>query len=739
MLLVGAALLYVVGMNVFLRTRLFRDLVGEDPRTIAVEYSSAYTLWPGRIHADDLVVRGSDSNVEWILRIDRCDVEISLQELAHKKFHANHIRGDGVSFRVRRRVDQVTPATMSALPPISGFLDPPLKAVGPPDPPLSDAKYGLFSIELEDVVVSHVREVWVDTVRYSGELGIRGRWWFRPLRWLDVAATVDASPLDVSFGRVEPWASGLVGRVDVIVHPFDLVAVPSGEIVDQVSIEAQLSGVALVANVANRATAGRGGEVIEAEAPFELRAGIDHGVVLAGTHLRTERFAFRGSAEGFLVDASIQGDVRVGNDGVGYADLRVADAGLSASGKSRAQVAFLAATLASQELDLARHPLSEAVYAVEVEDAETQSLAYWMSRLPRSPETLRALSGTLSAGGRIDGDLRRKTGRGRLTFGARGLDLVLGKNAVRGNVTGVLRVDGSLEEKRVDLSGSTVSFRDMHASVKGVSLDAATMEASARGVTVGTAGATGRISMEVPAIEVPSLPAAGALIALPKGVAIEAGRASVSARVGVDLATLEGDGQLAVAAPNLRLRLGARRLEGALSVALTARQRGAVMDLSGGQLAFQSDGAPGTLDWWGRVQLRQGALTLSRGLRFRSSISAAAKDASPLTALIADHTALPQWLMDAVSTKGFEATGQLLLTPSVFAVRSVQAHAEGANVDFELGKIRADTEWVLLLDLGAPVAGVDVASGKTQVVLFGARPWFQRRAAALEAAERRSE
>jgi hypothetical protein len=45
----------------------------------------------------------------------------------------------------------------------------------------------------------------------------------------------------------------------------------------------------------------------------------------------------------------------------------------------------------------------------------------------------------------------------------------------------------------------------------------------------------------------------------------------------------------------------------------------------------------------------------------------------------------------------------------------------------------------MLLDLGAVLAGVDVADGHTQVLLFGARPWFRAKVASLEAVEQRSE
>jgi len=740
LLLVGVAVLYLVGMNVFLRTRLFRDAIGADPKMILVDYASAYSVWPGSIHAQGLVIRGSDSNVQWILRLDRCDFQVSFIDLSHKKFHADHVRGDGLSFRVRRRVDTVTPETMSALPPVPGFLDPPQADVGPPPSPLTDATYNLWSIELDDVVATHVHEVWVDTARYSGDMEIRGRWVFRPLRWLDVGpATIDVHPLDVSFGMVEPWVSGVVGRVEVTVHPFSLVTVPADDIVDQVSIRARLGGVVLVANVANRAMEGHGVKLDPTEAPFELRAEIDHGVLRPGTQVRTEPFDARGTAAGLVFEASLQADLRVGDDDLGYTDLRVASARVSSSGQPRARAASIAATLVSRNLDLAAHPFADPVYAVEVGGAETDSLAYWSSRL-RLPSELRVTTGILTAGGRLEGVIDEKSAKGHLRFGVKGLVVDQGKTEIRGNATGVIQVDGSLEKRRVDLSGSEVSLREVRATTGGVSLDVPTLDARAKGLVVAMSGVTGRVSVDAPVVRIPSLSAVGGLLPLPQDIAIDGGRASARMRLDVDLARLAGDGEVAITASDLRLRLGAQRMQGDLTVALSARQNGAVTELSGSQVAFKSTEAAGTLDWWGRVQLRQATLSVRPGLRFRTFVSAAAKDGSPLTALVADNTALPQWVLDAVSTKGLEATGELVVTPSVFAVRSVEAHAQGADVGFEFGKIRKEKkEWALLLDLGVALAGVDVANGQTQVLLFGARPWFHAKVALLEAVERRSE
>ena len=740
LLLALGALLYLAGVNLFLGTHLFRDAIGADPDSLLVDYTSAYSPWPGRIHAEGLSIRGRDSHVEWILRIDRVDLDVSFTDLAHQKFHTDHVRADGVSLRVRRRVDRVTPETLSALPPVPGFDHPPLRDVGPPSPPLTDATYDLWTIELDDVVATRVHEVWIDTIRGAGDLQVRGRWLFRPLRWLDVGpATVDVHALDVSFGTIEPWASGVVGRLGVTVHPFNLETVASAAIVDQVSVLGDLEGTAEVANVVNRATEGDGVTLTHALARFGVRANLDHGVLRPGASFLTEPFDARATARGFAFEASLQAALLVDPDHLADLDLRVAGLQVSAvsgGGPARARVASLAATFTSRHVDLGEQPFSDPAYAVEVDGAETDSLASWRARLPL-PADLEITSGPATAGGRLEGGLRERTGKGHVTFAVRGLSVAHGVARVGGDLTASVHLDGSLETRRVDLSGSRASLHDVRATVKGVSLDASTIDAHTADLVLAGAKLTGHVAVEAPAVHVPSLATLGALLSLPADVAIEGGRGTAEVRMDVDVAHLAGSGTVSLAAHDLRLRIGAQRLQGDLTVALVAKQHDAATELSGSQIAFQSSGAPGTLDWWGRVRLRQATLDVQPGLRFRSHVSSAFKDGSPLTALVVDNTALPQWLLDVVSTKALEATGQILVTPSLFAVRSVEAHAKGADLGFEFGKIRQATkEWALLLDLGVALVGVDVANGHTQVLLFGARPWFQEKVAALEAVER---
>jgi hypothetical protein len=51
----------------------------------------------------------------------------------------------------------------------------------------------------------------------------------------------------------------------------------------------------------------------------------------------------------------------------------------------------------------------------------------------------------------------------------------------------------------------------------------------------------------------------------------------------------------------------------------------------------------------------------------------------------------------------------------------------------------AEQEWALLLDVGAICARIDVSGSQTDVLLFGAKPWFEKKSAWLRAVERRYE
>jgi hypothetical protein len=202
--------------NVLLRTRLLRYAISGDSTSLRLDYESAYSIIPGRVHLEGLIIRGRGRTVEWLLTLDHVDVAISLFDLLRRRFHATRVRSNGLAIRVRLRLDPVnaTPHVIAALPPIAGFADPPLLDYGPEPPPLTDANYHLWMVDLEDVDVEHVHEVWIQTGRSEGDTRVRGRWLFRPKRWLDVGpATVEANGVDLFYGS-HPLATGLRGAIE---------------------------------------------------------------------------------------------------------------------------------------------------------------------------------------------------------------------------------------------------------------------------------------------------------------------------------------------------------------------------------------------------------------------------------------------------------------------------------------------------------------------------------------------
>src|SRR5271163_2091484 len=77
----GLAALYLVGINVLLRTHLLRKIVTDGPDKLLLEYRTAYSILPGKVHVDGLRLRGRDDNEEWIVGIDRCNFWFSPLDL----------------------------------------------------------------------------------------------------------------------------------------------------------------------------------------------------------------------------------------------------------------------------------------------------------------------------------------------------------------------------------------------------------------------------------------------------------------------------------------------------------------------------------------------------------------------------------------------------------------------------------------------------------------------------------
>jgi hypothetical protein len=245
--LLAVALFHAVVINVFLSTGLFARIVDRQPDVIDVHFSRGWSLIPGHIHAKNLSIRGRDGNIEWILRLDDVEFDVSFRALASQRFEASHVHGRGISFRLRQRLAAPpnSPDEVANLPPIEGLG--PYAVRPPPGPDLqkwSDEAYHLWTGHLEDVVAEGVREVWIDDAHFEGSARIAGRFYFKPVRLADVGPI----QIDVHEGHVRMGASVVVERLagataDVTVVPFDPRTVEGMNLLRQISFAATMHPV----------------------------------------------------------------------------------------------------------------------------------------------------------------------------------------------------------------------------------------------------------------------------------------------------------------------------------------------------------------------------------------------------------------------------------------------------------------------------------------------------------------
>ena len=185
----GFAVLYLVVANIFLRTRLLRDLVsrGDD---VELDYASAYSVWPGLVHVRGLALEVQDYENQLSVAADSGVVSIRLHDLLFRRFHASDVALWGLAFRFRQKVeprDGMRPH-VAAFPPIRGFADPPVLS-GEEPPPVPDAEYDLWQIALDEVN-AELRELWILEYRYRGPGSVHGGFRLQPGRYFAVYPAV---------------------------------------------------------------------------------------------------------------------------------------------------------------------------------------------------------------------------------------------------------------------------------------------------------------------------------------------------------------------------------------------------------------------------------------------------------------------------------------------------------------------------------------------------------------------
>jgi hypothetical protein len=216
-----------------------RALIDADPESLLLDYDEAASLWPGRVTITNLRIRGSDQNVQWIIRLATARVDYSILALAKRTFRVERLRGEGLSFFIRNKLEpaNVQVADASVLPPVPGFADPPLRS-DPVQGPQPEADP--WSVDVRTLFIDHFDEIWIDAFHYRGAARLEGGFFLRP----GLLARIGPARVHFDSGQTTiggaPAAVSVLGTVSGAFEPFEPPLVHGNEVWQKVSGEVAL-------------------------------------------------------------------------------------------------------------------------------------------------------------------------------------------------------------------------------------------------------------------------------------------------------------------------------------------------------------------------------------------------------------------------------------------------------------------------------------------------------------------
>lgn len=308
-----------------------RALINADAESLTLDYDEATSLWPGRVTIRNLRIRGSDQNVQWIIRLADARVDYSVLALVKRTFRAKRVRGTGLSFFLRNKVEpgEAKGADLSVLPPIPGFTDPPLRT---PEVQGPKAPGNPWRIEVRKIRLERFDEIWLDAWHFRGAARLDGAFFLRPglLVWIG-PARVDFESGEVRIGRA-PVGVAVSGSIDGTFEPFEPPKVYGSEVWQKTSGKVKLDArfdrleslEHLFSSAGTRLEEGAGNATIRAA----IERGIAKGEVRLAVHdgsVRLKKLALRGDADlSLLIPAwnLMSGPLEISGSRVALTDVR---------------------------------------------------------------------------------------------------------------------------------------------------------------------------------------------------------------------------------------------------------------------------------------------------------------------------------------------------------------------------------------------------------------------------------
>jgi hypothetical protein len=451
----------------FFRTPLFSKLfVLAFDNQVRVSYSSAWLYWPGSMHARNLELTGEDDSVQWRLTIDRLQFNFSIAAFFKKEFYATQVSAEGVTWVLRSKqfLLDVEPKTLWGRPAIPGFDGIGLKPYGP-DQPDADARYQLWTVHLDNVRATQVREIWIDKAHLIGDAELSGGFFLRPLRQLRVMAQLQPKPMTLLIAD-DVVADQLYGRISVTVQPADL-RVGSPSIISEVDASTALTG--MLGNLAFlKHMIPPELQLSAVPGPLKLNAVVEQGklspaseVDISTPHLHAAKSPFQADS---AVRLSLHSSAKQGTRPQADAELELSglSVGVDKSNAPPLTAKRVRLAVRTLQLDLSK-TLAINSAAADIDDLKIPELRLLSAMLPADSK-LKIEGGSAELHGHLDSSIESANG-----------EVWLGAHAARFHAADVqLKADARLtvsvrgraaNEGPLDLSGTHLEID--HASVSG--------------------------------------------------------------------------------------------------------------------------------------------------------------------------------------------------------------------------------------------------------------------------------
>jgi hypothetical protein len=453
--------LYYVGLNALLASPLGERLLSFEPELFRIRYDRAWTLIPGRVEVRGFELCTQDKAVQLMITAERVSGRLHPWLMADLHFYATDVEADGVALRVRPRVKEgdEKKAHLAELPPIAAYESPLISQAE------LDAPRGpLVLLEFKGLVVHHLREVWIDRMRYAGDAELSGGMFYKPLsrlrlqqvRFADANSKLVLSDNEIALERLE---------ASLQLNDLDLVE-PKAAAFREFSAELDLKATLEPRFLNGYLTNVRGLSTLHAKGTpgvFELTAKIEKGVVAEGLVLTyvSPRVSVRIPYVDISGRAAVKGSSTKKRLSL---NVEVTKAALTQRDGDRLAEADRFAVLASSDVDLTQVDSVDAQLVLS--GGRVPSLAALNQFIPPGAG-VRLSEGQGEVEGKLALDSGSERGRGELDLTANAV--VKNRSAM---VKGLLKVHGEvksldLKTGALDLSGSTVAIEEATLTAPG--------------------------------------------------------------------------------------------------------------------------------------------------------------------------------------------------------------------------------------------------------------------------------